>query len=155
MHAKSLQSCPTHCNPIEGSPTRLLHPGESPGKNTGVGCHALLQGIFLTQGWNPRLLSLLHWQAVHLPLAPPGKLQSHQSPGLMLDREISACHVETTLHPGHLGVAGLIVTPSLTCLVSSFVRPPDPLTPHESPFPLPAFDPQSRLCFGKTVSGDT
>ena len=35
--------------------------------------HAFLQGIFLTQGWNPGLLSLLHWQASSLPLAPPGK----------------------------------------------------------------------------------
>ena len=34
-----------------------------PGKNTGVGCHFLLQGIFLTQGSNPHLLCLLHWQA--------------------------------------------------------------------------------------------
>ena len=32
---------------------RLLHPWDSPGKNTGVGCHFLLQGIFLTQGSNP------------------------------------------------------------------------------------------------------
>ena len=31
-------------------------PGDSPGKNTGVGCHALLQGIFPTQGSNPGLL---------------------------------------------------------------------------------------------------
>ena len=37
-------------------PTRLLCPLGSPGKNTGVGCHALLQGIFLTQGSNLRLL---------------------------------------------------------------------------------------------------
>ena len=34
----------------------LLCPWNSPGKNTGVGRHALLQGIFLTQGWNPGLL---------------------------------------------------------------------------------------------------
>ena len=33
------------------------------GKNTGMGCHALLQGIFLTQGLNPHLLYLLQWQA--------------------------------------------------------------------------------------------
>ena len=33
-----------------------------PNKNTGVGCHALLQGIFLTQGLNLHLLGLLHWQ---------------------------------------------------------------------------------------------
>ena len=36
-------------------PTRLLHPWNSPSKNTGVGCHFLLQGIFLTQGLNPGL----------------------------------------------------------------------------------------------------
>ena len=40
--AKSLQSCPTLCDPIDGS-TRLSHPWDSPGKNTGVGCHFLLQ----------------------------------------------------------------------------------------------------------------
>ena len=34
-----------------------------------MGCHALLQGIFQTQGSNPRLLHLLHWQAGSLPLA--------------------------------------------------------------------------------------
>ena len=34
-------------------PARLLCPWDSPGKNTGVGCHVLLQGIFPTQGWNP------------------------------------------------------------------------------------------------------
>ena len=39
-----------------------------PGKNTGVGCHFLLQGIFPTQGSNMRLLCLPHWQADSLPL---------------------------------------------------------------------------------------
>ena len=33
----------------------LLCPWDSPGKNTGVGSDSLLQGIFLTQGWNPGL----------------------------------------------------------------------------------------------------
>ena len=45
-------------------------PQDSLGKNTGVGCHFLLQGIFPTQGSN---LRLLHWEADSLPLAPPGK----------------------------------------------------------------------------------
>ena len=36
-------------------PTRLLHPWDLPGKNTGVGCHFLLQEIFPTQGLNPSL----------------------------------------------------------------------------------------------------
>ena len=52
---------------------QLLCPWDSPGKNTGVGYHFLLQGIFLTQELNPCLLCLLHWQAGSLPLAPPGK----------------------------------------------------------------------------------
>ena len=46
---------------------------DSSGQNTGVGYHAFLQGIFPTQGLNLCLLSLLHWQAGSLPLAPPGK----------------------------------------------------------------------------------
>ena len=41
--AKSLQSCLTLCNPHRRQPTRLPHPWDSPGKNTGVGCHFLLQ----------------------------------------------------------------------------------------------------------------
>ena len=41
--AKSLQSCPTLCYPIDRQPTRLPRPWDSPGKNTGVGCHFLLQ----------------------------------------------------------------------------------------------------------------
>ena len=43
--AKSLQSCPTLCDPIDGSPPGSPVPGKLhfPGKNTGVGCHFLLQ----------------------------------------------------------------------------------------------------------------
>ena len=49
VHAKSLQSCLTL--PSYGlQPTRLLCPRDSPGTNTGVGCHALLQGIKSTLG---------------------------------------------------------------------------------------------------------
>ena len=40
-------------------PPRLLWPWDSPGKNIGMGCHALLQGILLTQELNSRLLCLL------------------------------------------------------------------------------------------------
>ena len=46
-----------------GLPTRLF-PWDSPGKNTGVGCHALLQGIFMTQWLNPHLLQLLHCREI-------------------------------------------------------------------------------------------
>ena len=43
-------------------------------RHTGVDCHALLQGIFPTQGSDLCLLHLLRWQADSLPLAPPEKL---------------------------------------------------------------------------------
>ena len=42
-YAKSLQSCPTLCDPRGGSPPGSPRPWDSPGKNTGVGCHFLLQ----------------------------------------------------------------------------------------------------------------
>ena len=68
---KSLQLCPTlRCYGLQ--PTRLLCPWDSPVKNTGVGCHALLRGIFLTWQRNPHLFRLLHWQAGSLPPVPPG-----------------------------------------------------------------------------------
>ena len=66
------QLCPTPCNPMDCSPSDSC-PWDFSGKNTGMGCHFLLQGIFLTQRSNLCLLRLLHWQADSLPLAPPGK----------------------------------------------------------------------------------
>ena len=65
--------CSTLWDSIDFSLPGYSVPGDSPGKNTGVGCQFLLQGIFLTQGSNPHLLHLLHWQAGSLPLALPGK----------------------------------------------------------------------------------
>ena len=70
-------SCIYHLSPSGRphglQPTRLFCPWESPSKKTGVGCHALLQGIFLTQGSNPCLFLLLRLQAGSLPWAPPEK----------------------------------------------------------------------------------
>ena len=53
-----LLNCVRLCNPMDCSlqPSRLLCPLDSPGKNTGVGSHSLLQSIFLTQGLNPHVL---------------------------------------------------------------------------------------------------
>ena len=65
------QSCPTVCDPMDCSP-RLLCPWDSPSENTGVGCHALLQGIFPTQGSNLRLLSLQHCRQI-FTTEPPAK----------------------------------------------------------------------------------
>ena len=49
------QSCLTLCHPKDCSLPGFSVHGDSPGENTGVGCHALLQGIFPTQGSNPSL----------------------------------------------------------------------------------------------------
>ena len=68
LHAQLLQSRPTLFDPVDCSTSDSSVHGDSPGSNTGVGCHFLLQGILLTQGLNPCLLSLLHWQACSLPL---------------------------------------------------------------------------------------
>ena len=66
-----IKSCLILCDPMDCSPTRLLCPWDFPGKNTGVSCHFLLQGVFLTQGLNP--MSLLRWQAGSLPLSHQGR----------------------------------------------------------------------------------
>ena len=49
------QSCVTLCDPVDCSLLGFLCPWDSLGKNTGVGYHFLLQGIFPTQGSNPGL----------------------------------------------------------------------------------------------------
>ena len=49
------QSCPTLCNPIDCNLPGFSVHGDSLGKNTRMGCHALLQGLFPTQGSNPGL----------------------------------------------------------------------------------------------------
>ena len=56
-------------------PARLLCPWGFSCKNTGAGCHSLLQGIFPTQGWDS---SLLHWQVDSLPLSHQGSSQGQR-----------------------------------------------------------------------------
>ena len=85
MFVLVIQWCPTLCghmdcsppgSPMEPSP----RPWNSPGKNTGGGSHALLQGIFPTQGSDP---GLLHWQLDSLPSEPPGERVGFYEPALM------------------------------------------------------------------------
>ena len=67
------ESCPTLCNPMDYSlPGYSVH-GDSPGTNTGVGCHALLQEIFPAQGLTP---GLPHCRWVFLSSEPPGKAEN-------------------------------------------------------------------------------
>ena len=70
MHAFEVTSVVSDSATLWTVARQVPCPWDSPGKDTGVGCHALLQGIFLTQGLNPRLLRLLQWQAGSLPAAP-------------------------------------------------------------------------------------
>ena len=69
VHAQSLSSVQPFATPWTVAHQAPLSMG-FPGKNTGVGCHSVLQGTFPTQGTNSYLLCLLHWQAYSL-------LQSH------------------------------------------------------------------------------
>ena len=75
MCAKSLQLCLTLCDPMDCSlPGSSVHGILQ--ASTGGGCPFLLQGMFLTQGSNPHLLCLQHWQVNSLPLVPSGKLHA-------------------------------------------------------------------------------
>ena len=67
------QSCPTLCDPMDCSslPSSSVH-GDSPGKNSEVGCHFLLQGIFPTQGLKP---GLLHCRQILSCLSHQGNLR--------------------------------------------------------------------------------
>ena len=74
MHAKLLQLCPTLCDPMDYSPPgSSVHGIHQARVLEWVATHSLLQGIFPTQGPDPSLLRLLHWQVHSVPLAPPGK----------------------------------------------------------------------------------
>ena len=77
MHS---QLCPALWDPLKLWPARVLCPWDFPLKNTRVGCHFLLQGIYLTQGLNQCLLCLLHWQVGSLPLRPLGSLRHSEFP---------------------------------------------------------------------------
>ena len=78
-HPEMFHVCVLSCSVMPNSlrphglhPARLLCPWHFPGKNIGVGCHFLLQGIFPTQRLNQCLLHLLFWQAESLLLSHLG-----------------------------------------------------------------------------------
>ena len=72
------QSCLTLCKLMDSSPPGSSLPWDSPGKNTGVGCHALLQGNLPNSGIKPSSPIL---QADSLPTEPPGKPRAMQGTG--------------------------------------------------------------------------
>ena len=66
------QLCSTLCNPLKGNlPSSPIH-GIFQARILRVGCHFLLQRIFLTQGWNPSLVCLLHCKRILYPLSHQG-----------------------------------------------------------------------------------
>ena len=80
------ESCPTLCDPMDCSPPGSSVHGDSPGKNTGVGCHALLQGTFPTQGSNP---GLPHCRQILYCLSHQGIQPLHP-----YDKYIEIIHIE-------------------------------------------------------------
>ena len=79
------QSCPTLCDPMDCSPPLSSVHGDSPGKNNGVGCHTILQGIFPTQGLNP---GLLHCRWILYRLSHGGKPKNTRVGSLSLLQRI-------------------------------------------------------------------
>ena len=113
------QLCPTPCNPMDCSPPDFSVHGNSPGKNTAVGCHALLQGIFPTLRSNP---GLLHYKWILYQL-------SHQGSSYFAFQFSSVTHS--------------VVSDSLRPHESQHARPPCPSATsrvHPNPHPL------SRWC---------
>ena len=75
-----LLSCPTLCDPMDCSPPGSSVLGDAPGQNAGMGCHALLQGIFPTQGSKPGLPHC-RWILYHLSHqgSPKGRYEKCES----------------------------------------------------------------------------
>ena len=75
MHAMSLQSCLTLCDSMDFSLLGSSVHGDSSGKNSGMGCHALLQDFFPTQGLN-LCLYVSCFASLFFTTEPPGKHNS-------------------------------------------------------------------------------
>ena len=115
-------------------PTRLLCPWDFPGKTTGVSCHALLQGIFLTQGSNlAPLICLLSWQADSFATVPTG------SPSTQGHKRI---RYDLVIKQQQIHIYGLQIYFQLSLCLCSFKCYPQHSGPHSDlpsrPHPLPA-----------------
>ena len=89
------QSCPTLCDPMDSSPPGSSVLGDSPGKNTEVSCHALLQGIYPTQALNP---GLPHCRQILYHLSHQGSPQTHwQKPKVEMRIFLKICGATSCL----------------------------------------------------------
>ena len=84
MHARSLQSCLTLRNLMDHSPPRSSVQGIPQARILEWVAMPSSRGIFPTQGLNPHLLCLMHWQADSLLLVPPGKPINWVGPNLII-----------------------------------------------------------------------
>ena len=115
--------CPCQPSPLKGGVHAVMSDSATPwievdqvplsmgfsGKNTGVSCHFLLQGIFPTQESNPRLLHFLHWQADSLPLSHQGGKEGvHKSP---MPRPVLECLQSPQVIPISSKASGLTALP--------------------------------------------
>ena len=98
-HTCTYWSCPTLLKPRGLQPSRLPSPWNAPGKNGGVGCHFLLQGIFPTQGSNPPLSCLLPWQVDSLSLHHLGNLRISDSAANLGSRHCDLLLILSGLQP--------------------------------------------------------
>ena len=89
------QLCPTLCDPMDCSPPGSCAHGDASCKNMGVGCHALLQGIFPNQGLNP---GLLHCRWDPLPAEPPELHNVHFPLSLICTGFTDGCPLWQTLN---------------------------------------------------------
>ena len=149
------QSCLTLCNAMDCSPPGSSVHGDSPGKNTGMGSHDILQGIFptqgssragdlpdpgifLTQGLNLHLLCYLHWQVGSLPLAPLGKpLHILILPQTLLPFSLP-CYTEQSFMCYTVGVCWLSILNIAVCNLIPY-SPPNPLHHLSTPVTISSF----------------
>ena len=80
-----IKSQPTLCDPMDCSPSGYSFHGNTPGKNTGVGCHSLLQGIFQTQGLTPGSPALADaYFTIWATSEPRSNFQDNPNPSLQV-----------------------------------------------------------------------
>ena len=137
---------------LQTAATRFLCPWDSPGKNTGVNCHTLFQGILPTQGLNP---GLLHWQVVSFTTSA-----SWEAPWVLIrsDQIRSVAQSYLTLcDPMSCSIPGLPVHHQLPEFTethvhrdSDAIQPSHPLSSPSPPAPNPSqhqsFSNESTLC---------